>query len=326
MNHVGGRNGVARPPTSARRLGYEPAYVGGRAPSTGSREEHDPIIRRCRPLLGTFVEITAQWSAGLRPVELNGDSQLHAAINRAFAAIERVQCLMSVHDDASEISQVNAEALHRSVKVSDETFSVLERGLEIARASAGAFDFTIAPVLARWGLLPANLRRRGHGNWRDITLQRGNRVRFTRPLAIDLGGIAKGFAVDAAISSLRDSQVTSAVVNAGGDLRVFGADGILVHLRHPVTAQPLGNPLLLRDAALATSSPCFSRRQYRGRTISHLLNPGTRRPVTDSTSVSVRADECWLADALTKVVLNADTATATRLLQAHHAEAFVLSA
>jgi len=326
MNHVGGRKVGARTPTSARWHTDERADVGVRAPNTGSREEHQPTIRRCRPLLGTFVEITVQWSAGLRPGELNANSQQQCAINRAFTAIERVQSLMSVHDDASEISRVNAEAFQRPVKVSDETYSVLERGLEIARASAGAFDFTIAPVLASWGLLPSHLRRRGSGSWRDITLRRGNHVSFSRPLAIDLGGIAKGFAVDAAIASLRASQVASAVVNAGGDLRVFGPDEMLVHLRHPLSAQPLGNPLPLRDAALATSSPCFSRRQYRGRTISHLLNPGTRRPVTDGISVSVRADECWLADALTKVVLNADTATATRLLQEHHAEAFVLSA
>ncbi len=274
-------------------------------------------IHRCRPLLGTFVEIKAAGPS---------QSGLISAVNRAFAQIERVQALMSVHDEASEISRVNAGAFLRPMKVSDETFAILEGGLDLARASAGAFDFTIAPILAGWGLLPAHLRRRTHGNWRDVVLQRGRRIRFTRPLAIDLGGIAKGFAVDAAIASLRANNAVSASVNAGGDLRVFGPDPIRIHLRHPVSAQPVSSPILLRHAALATSSPCFTRRQWRGRTISHLVDTENRRAITRNISVSVRARECWLADALTKVVLGADSAIATRLLEAYQADAFILSA
>ena len=274
-------------------------------------------IRRCRPVLGTFVEIKATGP---------DEDALNSAINHAFGQIERIQSLMSVHDGASEISRVNAEAFLRPVKVSDETFVVLERGLKLGLASAGAFDFTIAPILASWGLLPAHLRRRAHGNWRDVVLQPGQRVRFARPVAIDLGGIAKGFAVDAAIASLRRSAATSASVNAGGDLRVFGPDESCIHLRHPVSAQPVSNPIFLRNAALATSSPCFTQRQWRGRTVNHLVNPFHRRAIAESVSVSVRASECWLADALTKVVLSTDPATAASLLELHDAEAWILSA
>ena len=82
----------------------------------------------------------------------------------------------------------------------------------------------------------------------------------------------------------------------------------------------------MRNAALATSSPCFTRRQWHGLTVSHLINPVHRRAIAENVSVSVRAGECWLADALTKVVLNADSTTATRLLEAHDAEALILGA
>ena len=273
-------------------------------------------LRRCRPLLGTFVEITA---AGLDA------APLARAVDAAFACVQRLQSLMSVHDTTSELSLVNTEAFLRPVKVGDETFDVLRRGLDIARASGGAFDFTIAPVLASWGLLPAHLRRRASGGWRDVSLLRGQRIRFKRPLAIDLGGIAKGFAVDAAITALREHKVVSATVNAGGDLRVFGAAESRVHLRHPHSAQPISNPISLRNAALATSSPSFTRRRWHGRTVSHLVNPANRRAITSCLSVSVRAAECWLADALTKVVLNADAATAARLLETHHADALILT-
>jgi thiamine biosynthesis lipoprotein len=268
-------------------------------------------------LLGTFIELQA---GGL------DDASLHRAVEEAFRIVERIQTLMSVHDEASELSRVNAGAFRHPVNVSDETFAVLERGLEIARASAGAFDFTVAPILAGWGLLPAHLRRRASGNWRDVTLARGNRVRFDRPLAIDLGGIAKGFAVDAAIGSLRASGVVSGCVNAGGDLRVFGPEAWQVHLRHPRSARPLASPLSLRNAALATSSPCFTRQQWRGRAICHLIDPRRRLPVAGDVSVSIRAEECWLADALTKVVLNADPGTAARLLESHAAEALLVAA
>lgn len=274
-------------------------------------------VRRCRPLLGTFVEITA---SGI------DESGLTAAVDGAFAQITRVQALMSVHDEASEISRLNASAGLRSVKVSEETFAVLQHGLDIARASLGAFDFTVAPILAGWGLLPSHLRRRAHGTWCDVVLESGRRVRFACPLAIDLGGIAKGFAVDAAVASLRAGKAVSGSVNAGGDLRVFGPQASRIHLRHPVSAQPVPNSISLRNGALATSSSCFTRRQWRGQTVSHLVNTENRRAITEDLSVSVRAKECWLADALTKVVLNADPMLATHLLETYEAEAFILAA
>lgn len=273
-------------------------------------------LSRCRPLLGTFVEIKA---TGLAEVSLQ------ASVNAAFAAIERLQCLMSVHDPASELSRVNEEALRRPVKVSDETFTVLQRSLELSRASDGAFDFTIAPLLARWGLLPTPLRRRAAGDWRDVQLLSRSRVRFTKPLAIDLGGVAKGLAVDSAIAALRGAGVTSAVVNAGGDLRAFGPEPSCIHLRHPLQPQRLSHTVLLREAALATSSPCFTERRWRGRRVSHLVNPREQCAVTGGLSVTVRAPECWLADALTKVVLFAP-ALAEPLLARHDAEAFILTA
>ena len=190
--------------------------------------EGEPTFRRCRPLLGTFVEIT---TIGL------DERRVQRSVNAAFGRMERVQRLMSVHDPSSELSRVNAEALFRPVKVSGATYDVLRRGLELACASAGAFDFTVAPTLARWGLLPPHLRRRGScGCWEDVKLLGGRRVLFTKPLAVDLGGIAKGYAVDAAIEALLDSGVSSSLVNAGGDLRAFGSAPFIVHLRHPLHA------------------------------------------------------------------------------------------
>jgi len=268
-------------------------------------------------MLGTFVEITASSS---------NDELIERSINEAFNRIQQIHDLMGVHDPDSELSQVNALALNRDIAVSDDTFAVLERGLELARDSGGAFDFTVAPTLARWGLLPTHLvRASDSGNWEDVKLLSGRRVRFTKPLAIDVGGIAKGYAVDAAIEVLRCAGATSAMVNAGGDLRVFGRETSVIHLRHPARIHSLPHSIELKDAALATSSPIMTECRWREQTVSHLVNPGNRHAITGNVSVTVRADECWLADALTKVVFNAP-ALAERLMNQHNAEAFVFTA
>jgi FAD:protein FMN transferase len=273
-------------------------------------------IRRCRPLLGAFVEIAASGP---------DEAKLNPAINAAFAAIEKIQSLMSAHDANSELSRLNREAAARPVTVSRETFEVLRRADGLAAESGGAFDCTIAPTLARWNLLPASLKRKNPGGWRDVLLLRGRKVYFLQPLALDLGGIAKGFAVDEAVEILRRRGVASGVVNAGGDLRVFGAQPSLIHLRHPSRPQLFADKIQIRECALATSSPCFTEKNWRGRRVSHLANALRQTAVAGAVSVTVRAQECWLADALTKVVLNAPQ-FARKLLAKHHAEAFVLTA
>ncbi|MDD5140410.1 MAG: FAD:protein FMN transferase [Verrucomicrobiales bacterium] len=291
----------------------------------------EPKIRRCRPLLGTFVEITASGNAwhrlGLNPaLDLPSRcSAFHEAVDAAFAAMKKIQNMMSAHDPASELSLLNREAAHRIVTVSRETYEVLRRADRMAVESKGAFDYTVAPTLARWGLLPATLQCENAGNWRDVLLLRRRQVRFLRPLTLDLGGIAKGFAVDQAIEVLREHGVASAMVNAGGDLRVFGAQSSRIHLRHPSQPQQFAHRIELAQAALATSSPCFTEKNLHGQRVSHLVDSIRQTAVTGVISVSVRAQECWLADALTKVVLNAPQ-LAQKMLAKYGAEAFVLTA
>jgi len=274
-------------------------------------------VRRCRPLLGTYVEIAASGAAA---------GQLGDAVQGAFGEIERIERLMSAHDPDSELSRVNRDAARTGVSVSDDTFAVLERAHALAVESRGAFDYTVAPALARFGFLPARLALHSEGNYEDVRLLSGKRVRFARPLAIDLGGIAKGFAVDAAIDHLRGRGVASAIVNAGGDLRVYGGGATVVHLRHPSDPQSIGSSVSILDEALATSSPCFTEKARGDRRVSHLIDPRDGSARTGSISVSVRAAECWRADALTKVVLNAAAQLAETVLARHDAWAFVMSA
>ena len=217
--------------------------------------------RRARPLLGTFVEISASGGAD-------------DAISRAFAVISRLENHLSFHDPASELSQLNRSG---RATIGKHLRHVLATALRIARLSGGAFDPTVAS--------------RG-ASWRDIEVLPGARVRFKGALRVDLGGIAKGYCVDRAVAELRRAGVESGLVNAGGDLRAFGARAFPLHLRHPEDSRrwlPLGE---LRNAALATSAT-YLRGQERC---------AGAAPLAPGASVSVRAPRAAIADALTKVV------------------------
>jgi len=282
-------------------------------------------VRRARPLLGTIVEIRAASPEC---------SRLHGAIDAAFDRIELVQHLMSYHEPESELSRLNNCAASGAQRVDDHTYNVLTAAVHFARLSAGAFDPCVADCLQGWGYLPASIsppsrpvgesRQPPAASWADIELLSGQRVRFKRPMRLDLGGIAKGYAVDLATETLRGANVHEIVVNAGGDMRVASTRTHYVHLRHPQTPAAAVNPIPLRNGALASSAPYFSRRASGRRQTSALLDPRTREPYVVNNSVSVRAQTCMAADALTKVVLFAPVPIAERILDECDAEAFVL--
>jgi thiamine biosynthesis lipoprotein len=276
-------------------------------------------VRRARPLLGTLVDIRAA-----ADVEAQ---RLHDAVDAAFAAVEQVHSRMSFHEPDSMVSLLNREAHRRAVHIDEQTHEVLRAAQDMARLSEGAFDITVGPRLQRWGYLPVSpAPTRGAASWRDIELLPDRSVRFRRALRIDLGGIAKGYAVDRAVAVLRGAGVESAAVNAGGDLRVFGPRPQSVSLRHPQDPARLAHELVLENEALASSASYFSRRRRGGAEVSALLDPRSGRPWLGCAAVSVRAADCLSADALTKVVLFAPPDLAERVLAAYGAQALVQEA
>ena len=276
------------------------------------------LIQRARPLLGTLVEIT---------VVGKESPQTTLAITAAFAAIERVQARLSYHDPASELSALNRNAARRSLPASPALRQVLRAALALARETDGAFDPTIAPVLAGWGLLPrldGSTGRERAADWKDIQLSAGGRVRFRVPLHLDLGGIAKGFAVDQAVACLQRHKIKAGLVNAGGDLRAFGPRNWAVVIRDPAHPGVAAAELSIRNAAVATSAHYFSRRRWRGRSVSALVDGRRRTPSGDDPrSVTVQATTALMADALTKVVL-ALGCEAEGILHRHAARALIL--
>jgi FAD:protein FMN transferase len=272
-------------------------------------------IRRCRPLLGTFVEIA---------VSGTNAADLERGIAAAFASVEKVHRLMSYHDPRSDVSRINREAFPESVTVHPWTWQVLETAQQFARESDGAFTIAIAPVLACWRYLPqCGYRFDRAATWRDIFLRKSCRVSFRRRLAIDLGGIAKGFAVDRAVAALKERSIQNGIVNAGGDLRAFGPAPQIVHLRLPSDPVRMGGAVRLRERAMATSGIYFSKRRFEGRSVGPMIGGRTGRSLRRLTSVSVAAADCMTADALTKVVF-ALRENAAPLLALYRADALLL--
>ncbi|MBI1869172.1 MAG: FAD:protein FMN transferase [Methylocystis sp.] len=255
-------------------------------------------MRRARPLLGTIVEIDATGAS----------ARAEAAIESAFDAIADIHRLMSFHDPASDVSRLNRQAALRPIAVDDRTLQVLRFAIDLHERSGGVFDISVARRLQTLGLLPIHdddetARRLPGSSW-AIELTRDQRVRFHDPnTRIDLGGVAKGFAVDCAIAVLRECGVSEGLVNAGGDLASFGERPWTVCLRDPRTPTRLLQEISVRNEAVASSAGRFD--PFRSSTVltSAIVDPDTGKIVSAIAGASVWARSCMSADALTKVVM-----------------------
>lgn len=261
-------------------------------------------IERAKPLLGTIVSVRARFAHA---------PAARAALDAAFAEIATVHRLMSFHEADSDLSRLHRQPPGTPVEVDARTAEVLRFALALAQETGGAVDPAIGHLAVGSGALPRPGGRAEPGagaSWRDIALE-GRAVACQRPLWIDLGGIAKGFAVDRAVEMLLAAGALQGCVNAGGDLRVFGPEAEPVALRVlDAHAMPW---LSLHEGAAAASGglPHAGTRHF---------NPGTGQPVDPALFVCVTAPECMTADALTKAVLVMRESAAPVLAQ-HRANA-----
>lgn len=272
----------------------------------------DPVVvaksrngftRRARPHLGTLVEIAL-------PTD---DS---SAFDAAFAVFADIHRLMSFHDSASDLARLRKARPDSVTTVAPETAEVLACAIALHGQSNGLFDVTVGRRLVRSGFLPRDGLvhvNRFPGRMTDISFSGPCQVRQDRIALIDFGGIAKGYAVDRAVEVLRARGVTSGMVNAGGDLRIFGEIFQTVSLRR-------GDGRILeldnvRDLAIASSENKRNRRLRRGETRTPHIHPAGQAVLIDGL-VSVAANRCMIADAMTKIAM-IDRLLAERLLEPH---------
>jgi thiamine biosynthesis lipoprotein len=243
-----------------------------------------------------------------------------AAIAAGFAEIARLERILSDYDPQSELSRLSGQApTTTALPVSDDLWQVLERAVEIRDATDGAFDPTIGPLTSLWrqarrsgrlplpGKLAAAREAVGRETLRLVPDDHG--VVLTRPaMRLDLGGIGMGYAVDRAVEVLNRHGITSAMVDASGDIAVTAAPPGTSGWKIAVAPlQPPGNGtvssnsgehLLLTHAAVTTSGDAFQAVEIDGRRYSHIVDPRTGVGVAGPAAVTVMAPDCTTADAL----------------------------
>ena len=274
------------------------------------------LHRRAKPLLGTLVDISFD-TGGSRPT---AQAAAFEASDAAFAVIAEVHQRMSRHEADSELCAINTAAPGAWVPLSSSTLAVLSFALQLSCETGGVFDVFSsretpdAPHLSPWQAI--ELDTAGQRVRKHAVSGAGH---SSHTLHADLGGIAKGYAVDCAVNALLAAGVTRGWVNAGGDVRVFGDVQLPLQVRSPADASQLIDCTVLKNRAAATSAHALSVRHEPPGALYH---GGSRQRAPAGHSWTVAAPDCMTADALTKVV--AATGNAQHpVLTAHAAQAWI---
>lgn len=296
--------------------------VGAFAVVSGPVVGRRAVVRRSVPVMGTVADLAVVHQDRARASE---------AIDAAIAKLQQVERWMTRFDDTSDVGRANRAAATDATIVSPATATVVTAALIWADVSGGAFDPCLARTIEAWDVArrsdppapDAFARLAGRrlycaldvDTWRDQPA-----LRFSDPdVGLDLGGIAKGYGVDRAVTALREHGISDAIVNVGGDLYAIGsaADGDpwRVGVRSPDQPDRIVSTLEVSDRAVATSGSYLQYFESRGRHYHHLIDPDTAAPrVCAMQSLTVSADSCMTADAAATALFGATTTDTDRIL------------
>lgn len=258
-------------------------------------------------IMGTSVSVTL-WHEDSETAE--------AALGAVIAEMRRIDNRLSPYKTDSELSQINRDAGRQPVKLSLEMLTLLDKALYYSQLSEGAFDISFASLGQYYDY---RQKRQPSEQQRDKLLTaidyrmikldaRNSTVRFMHPqLQIDLGGIAKGYAVDRAIAILQQRGINNATVSAGGDSRVLGdkrGSPWIVGIKNPRHADKMSILLPLENVAISTSGDYerFFIDERSGERVHHILNPRTGRSASGVISVSILGPRGFDTDPLSTTV------------------------
>ena len=274
-----------------------------------------------------FVTITSQTSAEwqtenaaimgttIRVEVWHPDQEIRQkGISQVFEEMERVNRLMSPYIEQSQLSKINKYAHERPIEVDQDLFLLIQKSLEMSELTQGAFDITFASVghlyNYREKIKPTEeeiIQATDFINYKNIILNKQKRtISFAKlGVKIDLGGIAKGFAVDQAIHSLVELEIEHALISAGGDTRILG-DRLgrpwLVGIRNPENPDKVIAMLPLQDEALSTSGDYERFFIEDGIKYHHIINPSTGKSASELRSASIIGVDATTTDALSTSV------------------------
>lgn len=278
--------------------------------------QNDGQVSRTALIMGTVVDVRAYGE---------DQEQLELAVTAALDEMSRVEQLFSSHMAESEVSQLSAAA--NTLSLSPEVVRLILRGQQIGAETSGAFNMTLGALKKLWQIESENphipseqeLSAALSGIGPDALTIVGTAVTKSRPeLVIDLGGIAKGYAVDRAVSVLRQAGIKSATVNAGGDISLLGdkrGKPWRIGIQHPRQENELLVTLQLKDQAVVTSGDYERYFERDGIRYHHIFDPTTGKPARQCQSVTVVAADAASADALATAAFVLGPEAGVRLLE-----------
>ena len=245
-------------------------------------------------------------------VEFWDEDDRHAeqCAEQVFNEMRRIDALMSPYKPNSELSRINQQAARQAIPISEEMFRLIKKSLQMSQSSHGAFDITFSSVGYlydyREGIKPSEeeiKKSLASINYRHVLLDEATRtVRYARPgVRIDLGGIAKGYAVDNGIAILASCGIKGGLVGAGGDSRILGDRGNrpwMMGIRHPRKKDEVAVVLPLSNAAISTSGDYERFFIEDGKRYHHIISPSTGKSVTATWSATVIGPDATTTDAL----------------------------
>ena len=235
-----------------------------------------------------------------------------ACSEKVFTEMRRIDALMSSYQGSSELSYINDNAAVAAIEISAEMMLLIKESIRFSELSQGAFDITYASIGYAY-----DYRKRQKPSDQSITQKlpaidyhhiviNGNKIQFNnRAVRIDLGGIAKGYAVDRAAAVIEQCGISQAMVSAGGDSRIIGdRDGRpwIIGIQHPRDPAGIALRLPLSDTAMSTSGDYERFFIENGERVHHIIDPSTGRSATTSWSATVIGPNAMTTDALSTTI------------------------
>jgi len=261
-------------------------------------------------LMGNHFEISAV---------AENEAWAHERIDAAVLEIQRIEKLLTTFSDTSETSFINQNAGIEPVLVSRETFNLIERSIRLSAITQGAFDITYGSVDKRLWNFDTTMKELPSPevakkmvrliNYRNVILDKEKGTVFLKEkgMRIGFGGIGKGYAAERAKQVMKEMDVDSGIVNASGDLAVWGyqPDGSpwTIGIVNPNVANQIFSYMAVTDMAVATSGNYEKYIMVNGKKYSHTIDPRTGLPVTGIKSVTIIAPNAELADAMATPVM-----------------------
>ena len=235
-------------------------------------------------------------------------------VDEGFDEVDRIDRLMSHYKSDSPLSRVNREAAQHPVAVDPELFDFIADAMRYQHESSGAFDITVGPLMKAWGFFRGDGRvpsddelaaaRRLVGGAHVILNPTSRTIGFDRSgVELDLGGIAKGYAVDRVAGLFKRRRITAALISAGGStIYAIGAppgrDGWTVTIQDPIDSRKIALTVELKDRAVSVAGSSEKSFEAGGVTYSHIMDPRSGRPVQGILSVAVLSTTGTEGDAL----------------------------